>query len=95
MHVWRTRPSKDKLANGDTDARNTDNGHHGLWWGFARGWVWFMCLNHAPDQRLTENGNHAPNSETRVGQPGDTGGPAADLGKDDRVGDKAEVEDGV
>lgn len=89
-----TRPREPQLAQGDADARDTYDAHHGFGRGFAV-FVFGVRVDHLPDQTGGADYYHAPDADAGKREPADADGPAAQVGEDDGVGDEAEVEDAV
>ena len=54
-----------------------------------------MGVDHTADQGLGADDEERTDAYAGEGEARDTGGPAADLGEDNWVGDKAKIEDSI
>ena len=57
-------PCKGQFTKGNEDGGDADNRHHCFRWRFARYRVRIMRADHAPDERLTEDGHHDASSDS-------------------------------
>lgn len=89
------RPREPQLADGHQHRRYAHDADHGLGGRFARLRVGRVGVDQAAEEGFAGDDEEGADADAGEGEAGDAGGPAAELGEDDGVGDEAEVEDAV